>query len=85
MKGVVLKELVPVVLALAVAGCAVVPNPQSNVAGTTCWKELPTGSNLPVTRCMTEEERQRAKEGVDAVGNEIHRATPNKAAGRSGA
>ena len=73
-----MKKLVLMVVPLVVLGCAVVEPPQSNVAGTTCWKELPTGSSLPVTRCMTEEDRQRAKEGVDATADAIHRAVPNK-------
>ncbi|MCE9660904.1 MAG: hypothetical protein K8R60_20445 [Burkholderiales bacterium] len=82
----ILRNLLPLVLPVAVLGCATVaqPQPQSNVAGMTCWKELPTGSSLPVTRCMSEEERQRAKAGVDAMGDDIHRAVPNKTPGRTG-
>ena len=81
--GTLVRKLLILVLPLAALGCAVVAEPQSNVAGTTCWKELPTGSNLPVTRCMTEEDRKRQKEAVDAAGAEIQRAVPNKT-GRSG-
>ena len=78
------KKLLILVLPVAVFGCATVEQPQSNVAGTICWKEMPTGSNLPVTKCTTEEERQRQKEAVEAMGNEIHRSGPNKTRGSGG-
>jgi len=72
------RKLLILVLSLAALGCATVAEPQTNVAGMTCWKELPTGSNLPVTKCMSEEDRQRQKESVEATGDAIHRAVPNK-------
>ena len=77
-----LSILIPVALLL---GCAVSPrDQQSQVAGTTCWKEIPTGSNLPVTKCMTEDERQRQKQSVDAISDEIMRSAPNKTRGSGG-
>jgi hypothetical protein len=80
-----LKNLWIPLAAAALAGCSATgPQQQSQVAGTTCWKELPTGSNLPVTKCMTEEERQRQKQEVEAYGDAINRATPNKTRGSGG-
>jgi hypothetical protein len=79
--GGLLKNLTILVLPLAALGCATVAEPQSTVAGMVCYKELPTGSNLPVTKCVTEEERQRQKEQVEQVGSEIQRANSNKARG----
>ena len=73
-----MRKLLILALPVAALGCAVVAEPQAIAAGMTCWKELPTGSNLPVTKCMTEEDRQRQKESVDAAGDAIHRAVPNK-------
>jgi hypothetical protein len=72
------RKLLILVLPVAALGCATVAEPQTNVAGMTCWKEQPTGSNLPVTRCVTEEDRQRQKESVEAAGDAIHRSVPNK-------
>ena len=73
-----MRKLLILALPVAALGCAVVAEPQASAAGTTCWKELPTGSNLPVTKCMSEEDRQRQKESVEAAGDAIHRAVPNK-------
>ena len=80
-----MKNLSILILPALLLGCsATVPEQQTHLAGTTCWKEIPTGSNLPVTRCMTEEERQRQKQQADAIGDEILRSTPNKSRGSGG-
>lgn len=76
-----MKNPMILLLPLAALGCATVAEPPSTVAGMTCYKELPTGSNLPVTRCVTEEERRRQKEQVEQVGSEIQRATSGKSRG----
>jgi hypothetical protein len=77
-----LKNLSILILTALLLGCATsTRDQQTQVAGMTCWKELPVGSNLPVTKCMTEEEMQRKKQAVDAMSDEIMRATPNKSRG----
>ena len=83
--GVPLKHLSILILPALLIGCATsTRDQQTQVAGMTCWKELPTGSNLPVTKCMTEEEMKRKQQSVDAVSDEIMRATPNKTRGSGG-
>ena len=80
-----MKNLSILMAAAVLVGCSTTgPQEQSKVAGMTCWKELPTGSNLPVTKCMTEEDRQRQKQEVEAYGDAINRATPNKTRGSGG-
>ena len=80
-----MKTLSMLSLAALLLGCSATgPAPQAPVAGMTCWKEIPTGSSLPVTRCLTEEERQRQKQSVDAISDEIMRSTTNKTRGSGG-
>ena len=79
-----LKTLSILAATAILVGCSTTGPQQSQVAGMTCWKELPTGSNLPVTKCMTEEERQKQKQEVEAYGDAINRATPNKTRGSGG-
>ena len=77
-----MKNLFILMVPALLIGCAVsTRDQQTQVAGMTCWKELPTGSNLPVTKCMTEEEMKRKQQAVDAMSDEIMRATPNKSRG----
>ena len=80
-----LKTLSILILPAMLLGCsATAPEQQAQIAGTTCWKEIPTGSNLAVTKCTTEEERQRQKQQVDVISDEILRSAPSKTRGSSG-
>jgi hypothetical protein len=75
---VVLKKLLLMAIPVAVLGCATVKDDRYTQAGMSCWREIPTGSSLPVTRCVTEEERRKQKEGVDAAADDIHRSPSSK-------
>jgi len=80
--GVPLKYLSFLILSALLIGCATsTRDQQTQVSGMTCWKELPVGSNLPVTKCMTEDEMKRKQQAVDAMSDEIMRATPHKSRG----
>lgn len=51
--------------AMLVAGCAApVADQVGNAAATRCTRELPTGSNIPVTRCRSVEDAEREAEAA---------------------
>ncbi len=70
-----MKVLLPLMLACLVGACAS-PSPSSTrTAGDmVCRREIPTGSNVPTTKCRTRAEIERDEQGVQSTADDIGRA-----------
>lgn len=77
-----MKSVLVATVAVVIIGCASNTDEQLKTSGIQCWRETPTGSNLPVTRCMSDEESKRQREATDDFSDAVRRSTP--ARGRSG-
>lgn len=77
-----MKSVLAATVAIVISGCASNADEQLTTSGVQCWRETPTGSNLPVTRCMSDEESKRQREATDDFSDAVRRSTPAK--GRSG-
>jgi hypothetical protein len=64
------------VLALLFAACASEPMPGTPDPKVVCTSEAPTGSNLKVRRCWTEEQSALQQQDVRAIGEATSRVRP---------
>jgi len=62
--------------ALFLAACAADPVPGTPDAKVVCTTEAPTGSNLKVRRCWTEEQTALQQQGARAIGEATSRVRP---------
>lgn len=63
-------RLLALSLVLTLAACASPKDPQvaqDDAAKARCTREIPTGSNFPVTRCRTQAEIDKDREAADAA------------------
>lgn len=77
------------VLALLLGACAPAPLQQqaaqqpNDSQGSICEREYPVGSNLPVTRCRTAEERERDRARSQRELDRV-RSNPSGSSGQAG-
>lgn len=77
MRFILILRAIAAMAALLAAACTTpVPPAGTETAGLRCTRETPTGSNIPVTRCRTEDDLRREAEATNSVRDALEQTRP---------